>query len=162
MEIDGISLYADISNQLTVLYTVVDFLAGWTQMFIQLSLILFAVSCYAAAVTLDSIQREINRFDLVKMTPLLALNRLKKWKRCHALVSEIFDSIEDCFSPTLFLSVIFLLIRFIDQFIFSDCLCLQFATIADVAYSFFSYNYPIYKFTFSNCYLSSKTCYYSY
>ena len=53
LEIDGISLYADISNQLTVLYTVVDFLAGWTQMFIQLSLILFAVSCYAAAVTLD-------------------------------------------------------------------------------------------------------------
>ena len=131
LEIDFLCLYLDISNQYPVLESIVGFFLGWTQMFIQLSLILFAVCCYAAASSLDLIQREIDRFDLVKMSPLLALNQLKKWKRCHALVSEIFDEIDDCFSPSIFLSVIHLLVRLIDHFVFKDCLCLSFATIDD-------------------------------
>lgn len=67
----------------------VDFVIGWMEMFLTFSLILFAACCYAVAciASLDLIQREINRFYLIKMPPFLALNRLKKWKRCHALIA---------------------------------------------------------------------------
>ena len=91
--------------------------------FITLSLVLFAICCYATAASFDLIKQEISRLNLIKMSPPVALNRLRKLKRCHALVCDTVDEIDDCFGPTLLLSISYFLIRFINSFVrqFSDC-----------------------------------------
>ena len=137
LQIDGLFLYNDILYQNSVVDTVMNFFVGLVETFFTFSLILFATCCYAAASTLHSIQREINRFDLIKMSPLCALNRLRKWRRCHQLVSDIVDTIGDCFAPTLFLSVNILLIRLIHELVFADCFCLIFHYVAVINYTFF-------------------------
>ena len=72
------------------------------------------------------------------MSPLLTLNRLKKWRRCHALIADAVDAIGDCFAPTFFLSVSLIIIVSIETFVKADCLCftVDIRTVAN--YFFFS------------------------
>ena len=115
--IDSIFLYLDIVINMSTIDIILDQFIGWPHSYYTLSLSLFAVSCYAAASTLDSMQEEIKKFHLIEMSPLLAMNRLKKWKRCHASVCDTVDAINHCFGSTLFLAIIYTLIRFITLFV---------------------------------------------
>ena len=120
-------LYADISDGLPIFAIIWNFILGFPQLFVSLNLILFAVCCYGAASSLNAIEEEIIQFHRIKMmSSLFTLHRLRKWKLSHALVCDTIDEIDDCFGPTLFLSVPFILIRFMDS-IFPqsmDCFCI--------------------------------------
>jgi len=100
-----------------------------SKLYLNLSLVLFGVCCYAAASSLNSIEEEMIRFHRIKiMSPLFASHCLRKWKRSHALICDTIDAIDDCFGPTLFLSVTCILIQLIDGFFhqFMDCFCFSF------------------------------------
>ena len=115
LEIECVVLYRDIIFPTATSHVILEFFSAWHQIYFTLSLVLFAICCYAAAASLDSIQQEIIRFDLLQIkSPLVVSYRLEKWRRCHILICDMVDTIDDCFSPTLFLSVFYALIRIID------------------------------------------------
>ena len=108
-------MYDDIANQGTSDFDIfIDFIYGLPHLYVSLSFILFAVSCYATAVSLHSIQQDIHRYQSIKLSTLMAKNLLSKWKRCHGLIHEAMKATEHCFGPTLFISITYVLIRFID------------------------------------------------
>jgi len=104
-----------------------------SKLYLNLSLVLFGVCCYAAASSLNSIEEEMIRFHRIKMmSPLFASHCLRKWKRSHALICDTIDAIDDCFGPTLFLSVTYILIQLIDGFFiqFPNCFCFSFEFVS--------------------------------
>ena len=139
LEIDTIFLVQEIDDGETVIDIVLDYLLGWVNFYPILSLVLFAVCCFASASSLNSIQQEMNRMSSIKMSPSLALNYLRKWKRCHAMVRSTVTAIDYCFGPSLFLSVPLILIKFINLFVkeFSECLCFKLDILSIAHYSAF-------------------------
>ena len=117
----------DITDQLSVLAVVLDFFMGWMKVYVTLSLILFAVCLYACTANLNSLQQDIEMFHSIKMSPPLAMNRLKKWNRCPVLVCSTVDGINFCFQLIIFLSIPFVLLCFIHFLVkeLSDCICLK-------------------------------------
>ena len=118
-----------------------NFFCGVPQFYVMMSVVLFAVCCYAAASSLNSIEEEIIRFHRIEMmSPLFASHCLRKWKRSHALICCTIDAIDDCFSPTLFLSVTFIFLKLIDGFVdqFMDCFCIAFDIITFTNFNYFS------------------------
>ena len=92
--------------------------------YVDWSLVLFAVCCYAAASSLNSIEEKIIRFN--SDSTLLNFHCLQKWKRSHAHICSAIDAIGDCFGLiTLLLFITHILIVFIDWFIipFLNCFC---------------------------------------
>lgn len=114
--IDILFLFDTIATY-SILDLVLDQFIGWPHSLYYCSLYLFALSCFTAASSLNSIQQEIKKFHFLKMSPALAKNRLIKWKQCHALIFHSVDAIAECFGPTLLFAVTYVLLRFVLLFV---------------------------------------------